>query len=48
MMHYAGVLGGTVEDVFRNKDAAPEDRMPGSGDLVMNMSVRIGDALMMG
>lgn len=49
MTLYADALGGTVEGVFRNKDAAaPEDRMPGGDELVMNMSVRLGDALMMG
>lgn len=49
MTLYADALGGTVEGVIRNRDAtAQEDRMPGSDDLVMNMSVRIGDALMMG
>ncbi len=49
MTLYAEALGGTVEGVLRNKDAAtPEDRMPGGDDLVMNMGVRIGDALMMG
>ncbi|NWH07808.1 MAG: glyoxalase/bleomycin resistance/extradiol dioxygenase family protein [Alphaproteobacteria bacterium] len=49
MTLYAEALGGTVESVFRNKDvAAPEDRMPGGEDLVMNMSVRIGDMRMMG
>jgi len=48
MTHYAAVLGGTVENVFRNKDAVnPEDRMPGGDDLVMNMSVRLGDMFMM-
>jgi PhnB protein len=49
MTLYADALGGTVEGVLRNKDAAtPEDRMPGSDNLVMNMSVRIDDALLMG
>ena len=36
MTHYAQTLGGTIEGVFLNKDAAsPEERMPGgrrSGD----------------
>ncbi|MBI1238550.1 MAG: VOC family protein [Alphaproteobacteria bacterium] len=49
MTLYAHALGGTVESVFRNKDAArPEDRMPGGDNLVMNMIVRIGDMRMMG
>jgi len=31
MTHYAQTLGGTIEGVFLNKDAAsPEERMPGA------------------
>ena len=49
MTLYADALGGTVESVFRNgQAAAPEERMPGGDELVMNMQVRLGDALMMG
>jgi PhnB protein len=48
MKHYAEVLGGTVENVFRNKDAStPEERMPGGDHLVMNMSVRLDDMFLM-
>jgi PhnB protein len=49
MTFYAEVLGGTVEGVMRNGDVpAQDDRMPGGDDLVMNMAVRLGDAVMMG
>ena len=44
MTHYAETLGGTIEGVFLNRHAAPEDRMPGSDDLVMNLSLRLGDS----
>ena len=47
MTHYANTLGGTIEGVFRNADAAPEDRMPGGDDLVMNLVMRLGDTLTM-
>ncbi len=48
MTHYAETLGGTIEGVFLNKDAArPEDRMPGGDDLVMNLAMRLGDTVMM-
>ena len=49
MTHYAETLGGSIEGVFLNKDAAPEEQMPGhdNGDLVMNLSMRLGDTLMM-
>jgi PhnB protein len=47
MSHYAETLGGTIEGVFRNADAAPDERMPGRGDLVMNLTMRLGDTLMM-
>jgi PhnB protein len=47
MTHYADTLGGTMEGVFLNRDAAPDQRMPGSDDLVMNLAVRLGDTLMM-
>jgi PhnB protein len=41
MTFYAETLGGTVEGVVRNSDAArPEDRMPGPDDAVMNMVLR--------
>ncbi|MGF1649008.1 MAG: VOC family protein [Hyphomicrobiaceae bacterium] len=48
MTLYANTLGGTIEGVFFNRDAArPEDRMPGRDDLVMNLAMRLGDTLMM-
>lgn len=47
MTHYAETLGGTIEGVFLNRDAAPEERMPGRDDLVMNLAMRLGDTLMM-
>ena len=48
MSHYADVLGGTVEGVFRNADAPDaESRMPGGDDLVMNMAIRLGNTLVM-
>jgi PhnB protein len=48
MTHYAETLGGTIEGVFLNKDAATsEDRMPGADDLVMNLTMRLGETLMM-
>lgn len=49
MTHYADTLGSTIKGVFLNKDAAPEEQMPGhdNGDLVMNLAMRLGDTLMM-
>lgn len=48
MTHYAETLGGVIEDVFLNSDAAsPEERMPGADDLVMNLALRLGDTVMM-
>ena len=48
MTRYAEVLGGKIESVFRNADAPdPSDRMPGGDDLVMNMSMRLGSAVIM-
>lgn len=48
MTRYAETLGGEVTGVFRNADAPdPESRMPGGDDLVMNMAIRLGDALVM-
>ena len=48
MTHYAETLGGKVGDVFRNGDAPdPESRMPGGDDMVMNMSLRLGNATVM-
>ncbi len=47
MTHYTDTLGGTIEDVFLNADASPDDRMPGAEDMVMNLSLRLGDTVMM-
>ncbi|MGJ3261777.1 MAG: VOC family protein [Salinarimonas sp.] len=48
MRHYADVLGGTIESVFRNADAPDEhSRMPGADDLVMNLSMRLGSTTIM-
>ena len=48
MTHYAETLGGEVTGVFRNADAPdPDSRMPGGDDLVMNMAIRLGDAMVM-
>lgn len=47
MRFYATLFGGEVTGIFRNRDAAPEHRMPGGDDMVMNMAVRFGDAIMM-
>ena len=48
MQHYADVLGGEIFGVFRNADAPdPQSRMPGGDDMVMNMAMRLGSALVM-
>lgn len=48
MTHYAETLGGEIRDVFRNGDAPdPESRMSGGDDLVMNMSMTLGSAVVM-
>lgn len=47
MTRYADVLGGEITGVFRNRDAAPEDRMPGGEDMVMNMAMRLGRSTVM-
>ncbi|MFZ1682448.1 MAG: VOC family protein [Rhizobiaceae bacterium] len=47
MTFYARVLGGEVSGVFTNKDAPVDSRMPGDGDAVMNMAVKIGNTIMM-
>jgi PhnB protein len=47
MSHYAKTLGGEITGVFRNGDAAPEDRMPGGDDMVMNMAMTLGKSMMM-
>jgi hypothetical protein len=47
MTFYAQTLGGSIADVFLNKDAPPDSRMPGGDDLVMNLTLHLGDTLMM-
>lgn len=47
MTHYANTLGGQIMGVFRNGDAAPDSRMPGGDDMVMNMAIRLGDSTIM-
>ena len=48
MTHYAETLGGAIEGVFKNADAPdPESRMPGGDDLIMNMSMKLGNATVM-
>lgn len=49
MTFYAETLGGQIGNVFKNSDAPnPEDRMPGGDDMVMNMSLSLGDMAIMG
>lgn len=48
MTHYAEVFGGEIGGIFRNGDAPdPESRMPGSDDMVLNMSMKLGSATVM-
>ncbi len=48
MTLYAETLGGKTCDVFRNGDAPDaQNRMPGGDDLIMNMSLKLGDAIIM-
>ena len=48
MTHYAEVLGGEIMGVFKNADApSPENRMPGGDDMVMNMAMKLGSAIIM-
>lgn len=48
MTKYAKILGGEIGDIFRNGDAPdPESRMPGGDDMVMNMSMKLGTAMVM-
>jgi PhnB protein len=48
MTHYAETLGGEIGDVFRNADAPnAESRMPGGDHLVMNMTMKLGGAMVM-
>ena len=48
MSLYAETLGGEIVSIMRNKDAPdPKDRMPGGDDLVMNMQMKLGPAMIM-
>ncbi|MGB0747964.1 MAG: VOC family protein [Magnetospiraceae bacterium] len=48
MTGYAETLGGEVMFKARNDEVPnPADRMPGGDDLMMHMSIRIGDTLVM-
>lgn len=50
MRHYASVLGGEIDDdqIFRNGDAPDAaSRMPGGDEMIMNMSMRLGNATIM-
>ncbi|MDP5306831.1 VOC family protein [Paracoccus spongiarum] len=47
MTHYADTLGGEVMGVMRNGDASPDQRMPGGDDMVMNMAMQLGSAMVM-
>jgi len=48
MTHYAEILGGDIKRVFRNADAPDqESRMPGGDDMVMNMAMSLGSAIVM-
>ena len=48
MTHYAEVLGGEIQGIFRNADAPdPGERMPGDDDLIMNMAMKLGSATVM-
>ncbi len=47
MTYYADILGGEIGGVFRNADAPGDSRMPGGDDLVMNMTLKLGQATIM-
>ncbi len=47
MRFYAELFGGEVTGIFHNGDAAPDDRMPGGDDMVMNMAIKVGGATIM-
>lgn len=48
MTHYAETLGGKIGGVFRNADVPDaQSRMPGSDDLVMNMTMKLGESTVM-
>ncbi|MBC9246662.1 glyoxalase/bleomycin resistance/extradiol dioxygenase family protein [Paracoccus sp. 11-3] len=47
MSLYADILHGQIQYVFRNGDAPDDQRMPGGDDVVMNMSMKLGNATIM-
>jgi PhnB protein len=48
MTHYAQTLDGKIERIVRNSDApTPQDRMPGGDHLILNMTLRLGNDVMM-
>ncbi|MFZ1773087.1 MAG: VOC family protein [Rhizobiaceae bacterium] len=48
MRRYVEVIGGEVIGIFRNGDSPdPSYRMPGGDNLVMNMTVRLGNSVIM-
>ena len=48
MRFYADTLGGEILGIFHNDQAPdPESRMPGGDKLVMNMAMKLGNAMMM-
>ena len=48
MTFYAETLGGEITGVFKNSDAPdPASRMPGGDDMIMHMSMALGQAVVM-
>ena len=48
MNEYARVLGGQIDLIVRNADApGAESRMPGGDDLIMHMSMKLGQTTLM-
>ena len=48
MSFYAQTLGGEIVSIMHNKDAPDdESRMPGGDELVMNMQMTLGPAMIM-
>ncbi len=48
MTHYAETLRGTIERLVRNSEApGPESRLPEGDKLVMHITIRIADSMLM-
>jgi len=48
MRFYEQALGGEITGIVRNADAPdPDARMPGDDDMIMNMTMRLGNATVM-